>query len=158
MRDDLRTQALVPLTGPFTALGFTTPAKAEGETIDAAVLQPPVWMPWWIGCCRTAHGHFRQYVGGHPFLPAAAAGPWWTRMVRVHHASPRQAEHPLRFGHRNHLGVMTAQPATAGIGGHHRPERPGGRTAPGPVRDVNGVPEQWMGDSSSDGELKVLGQ
>ncbi|MFZ1732742.1 MAG: hypothetical protein WAT86_04010, partial [Flavobacteriales bacterium] len=61
--------------------------------------------------------------------------------------------------HRNHLGVMTAQPIALGASevtiDLSDPIVPLHGTEA--MRDVNGVRVQWMGDSSSDGELKYSG-
>ncbi|MBL8000966.1 MAG: hypothetical protein JNL05_03300 [Flavobacteriales bacterium] len=113
MRDDLRAQGLLPLTEPYTALGFTQAGGGGGETTTTGVLAttgngaPVDWVlvelrsstdPTTIVATRAGlllrNGTIIGSGGGALVLNAPAGD---------YHVAVR---------HRNHLGVMTSLPVT----------------------------------------------
>lgn len=116
MRDDLRTEGLVPLTEPYSAAGYQFMCEGGGETISPDVLaitgtQAIVdWVlvelrdpddPTSVVCSRAAllqrDGDIVDVDGVSP----------------VRFATPEGDDY-LVVRHRNHLGVMTAAPVTLG--------------------------------------------
>ncbi|MBK6549149.1 MAG: fibronectin type III domain-containing protein [Flavobacteriales bacterium] len=161
MRDDLRTQALVPLTEPFTALGFTHAGEGGGETIDAAVLQTTgvdAVVDWVMIELRSGTSA-NTLVATRSCLLLRGG----TMVDKDGTSTPRITAPPgsyhIVLRHRNHLGVMTAQPIALGASevtiDLSDPIVPLHGTDA--MRNVNGVRVQWMGDSSHDGELKYTG-
>lgn len=111
MRDDLRAQGLVPLTEPYTALGFVQTGGGGGETTTAGVLAttgsgaPVDWVlvelrsstdPSTIVATRSALVLRNGTVVGSGGGPLSLNAP-----VGSYHVAVR---------HRNHLGCMTAAP------------------------------------------------
>ncbi len=116
MRDDLRSAGLLPLTEPYTALGFPQAGGGGGETINASVLSATGdnaivdWVqiqlrnaatPSTVVATRNVlvqrDGDVVDKDGVSPIAFSAAAGSY--------HVVAR---------HRNHLGAMTATPITLG--------------------------------------------
>ncbi|MEZ4738606.1 MAG: hypothetical protein R2818_04430 [Flavobacteriales bacterium] len=159
MRDDLRSQGLVLLSEPFTALGFTHAGEGGGETIDAAVLQTTGINAGGLGAGGTTHRHQCQQPRGHKVLPAAArragGGQGW-RFRAAHHRPagrlPHRAAPPQPLGRDDGTAHRTGQ-----LGAHHRSHTPSCHcTAPMPCA-ASAVRVQWTGDASQDGELKYTG-
>src|SRR5262245_30958196 len=119
MTTALRTAGLVPLTEPYTALGYPQMAGGGGEAIMPGLLEP--------GIVRPAEDWVRVELRSAADPAVVMA----TRQVVVDRfgiACGHNGEWTLQFGvppgnyyvavrHRNHLGVMTALPITLYVGG-----------------------------------------
>jgi len=162
MSDGLRSAGVIPLTEPFTALGFNHMGSG-GETIDPLVLglQPPVpgnVVDWVFVELRrkedptivvqTRCGLIRQNgsitstsgFGNIRFL--AEAGDYY-----------------VAVRHRNHLGVMTAEPVALSATGASLDLRPPSTSTYGSTAQALafGRTALWCGDVNGDGELKYTG-
>ena len=162
MNDGLRSAGVIPLTEPFTALGFNH-VGSGGETIDPLVLgtQPPVpgnVVDWVFVELRrkedpsivvqTRCGLIRQNggitstsgFGNIQFLEEAG-------------------DYFVAVRHRNHLGVMTAEPVALSATGASLDLRPPSTSTYGRTAQAQafGRTALWSGDVNSDGELKYTG-
>lgn len=160
MSDALRGAGIVPLTEPFTALGFAH-VGSGGETINASVLAPSIlenvtdWIfvelrdptnPSLVLQTRcgliTDHG---RIVGTDGFSNLAFSKPPGNYHVSVKH--------------RNHLGVMTQAPLALGISGAALDLR----LISTPTYGTNaratafGRAALWSGDVNSNGAIKYTG-
>ncbi len=161
MRDDLRTQGLIPLTEPYTGLGYTHAGGGGGESAAASVLAvtgPDAIVDWVVLELRDADdpatvvatrsallqrdGDVVATDGTGPVRFDVAPGPWY-----------------LAVRHRNHLGVMTAQPVHIGIGERTYDLADGSITAFGTeaLKDVGGTLVMWGGNCLSDDRLRYAG-
>ena len=159
MRDDLSENALLPLTEPYTALGYTHTGGGGGESassninstyydiVDWAILEyrdandPSVIVASQSVLLHT-DGRLRStdFGGLHPF------------------AADNDGSYYVAVRHRNHLGVMTAQPvdfSTSPFIDFSLPATPVfGNTA----RKTNGgTGVLWSGDVNFDGTIKYTG-
>jgi hypothetical protein len=110
MRDDLRTQSLIPNVEPYTALGYT--GGTVGETIAAGVLDvtgPNAIVDWiWVEARSTTSPH--AVLGARAALLqrdgdiVAADGTSAVLLPVV------PGNYQLAVRHRNHLGIMTLAP------------------------------------------------
>ncbi|MBL8010672.1 MAG: choice-of-anchor B family protein [Flavobacteriales bacterium] len=160
MRDDLRAQGLLPLTEPYTGLGYVHTGGGGGETVQASVLSitgPDAIVDWVVVELRAPadptavvasrsaliqrDGDVVAVDGTGPVRFNVAPGPW--------HVAVR---------HRNHLGVMTAQPVHMAIGARTVDLRIGtplyGTAA---AKDVAGVSVLWAGNALRDDRLRYTG-
>lgn len=162
MSDGLRSAGVVPLTEPFTALGFNH-VGGGGETIDPLVLgtQPPVpgnvvdWVfvelrkkedPTIVVQSRCGlirqNGGITSTSGFGNILFLAEAGDYY-----------------VAVRHRNHLGVMSAEPVAFSAYGAaldlRAPSTPTfGNSAQGQAYSRTAL---WCGDVNNDRELKYTG-
>ncbi len=161
MRDDLRKKGLIPLTEPFSAIGYKF-VTGGGETIDTTVLQvtgPNAIVDWVAVELRNANDS-SQIMASKAFLiqrdgdivdvdgSSAPAFPF---------ISPDNYYITLR--HRNHLGIMTDSPialaATPGVPVDFRDPNTG-TFGFLPRKIVNGMAFLYAGDANFDGEIQVL--
>jgi uncharacterized delta-60 repeat protein len=161
MNDDLRSQQLLPLTEPYSALGYPH-TIGGGETMSASVLvtsgQDAI-VDWVLVELRGASAP-------HPVIASRSA-----LLQRDGDVVELDGTSPVGFGlpagsyrvairHRNHLGVMTATPfalsatpttidltssATATWGTDAR-------------KNNNGTMTLWPGDANFDGVVRYTGQ
>ncbi|MEZ4757437.1 MAG: M36 family metallopeptidase [Flavobacteriales bacterium] len=161
MRDDLRSQGLVPATEPYTALGFTMAGGGGGESVNATTLAVTGdnavvdWVlvelrntsaPATIIATRAAlvqrDGNVVDKDGSSPLVFAVAPGDY---LVAVRH--------------RNHLGTMSSAPVTLGtttatldLTSTSTPLY--GTNA---MKEANGRRMLWVGDVLRDGTLRYVG-
>lgn len=159
MSDALRTGGLIPLTEPFTALGYTH-VGSGGETIDPMVLtllygqvvdwvfvelrekdDPSVVIQTRCGLIKH-NGSIVSTNGATNITFSAVPG-----------------DYHIALKHRNHLGVMTAAPLALGPGGASLDLR----VASTPTYGTNarasafGRSALWSGDVNSNGNVKYAG-
>lgn len=161
MRDDLRAAGLVPLTEPYTALGFPNAAGGGGETTNANVLgaNGNLSVVDWV------HLELRANTAPHGIVATRNA------LLRRNGTIVKgdgtngiffnvgAGTYRLAIRHRNHLGVMTASgtamssnpvtidlttAATATYGTEAR-------------KSVGSVQALWAGNVLTDGQLLYVG-
>lgn len=162
MSDGLRSAGVIPLTEPFTALGFNHMGSG-GETIDPLVLgpQPPVpgnVVDWVFVELRrkedptivvqTRCGLIRQNGG-----ITSTSGFGNIRFLA------EAGDYYVAVRHRNHLGVMTAEPVALSATGASLDLRPPSTSTYGSTAQAQafGRTALWCGDVNGDGELKYTG-
>jgi choice-of-anchor B domain-containing protein len=117
MHDSLRVQGLIPLTEPYTALGYVHVGEGGGETTTNAVLAVAganAVVDWVVVELRDALD---------PSIVSASRAALIQRdgdVVAVDGVSPVSfsepvADHHLAIRHRNHLGIMSATPLRISI-------------------------------------------
>lgn len=159
MKTDLLDNGHLPLTEPYSALGywFETGQNAGMSTalVNATGPDRPVdWivvevMDEFCGCeplntipaIVTADGSVVDTTGGTIRLPSFASNGH------------------VRVSHRNHLTTMTAQPILISSDAPAYDMTDGSTPAYGVEgqKDLNGTFMMWAGDVSGDGELKYIG-
>ena len=161
MHDDLRVQGLIPLTEPFTALGFEHAGEGGGETIDANILQATginAVVDWVLLELRT--GTAANTVVETRSCLLLRGG---TVVDKDGSSTPRITAPPGNYHivlrHRNHLGVMTAQPIT--LGGSQVTIDLSDPIVPlygtDAMATIGGVRAQWAGNTEADNELRYTG-
>jgi hypothetical protein len=161
MRDDLRVAGLIPLTEPYTALGYSH-VGGGGETIAPGVLTmsgPDAVVDWVVVELRS------------PTDPAQVIATRSALLQRDGDVVGTNGQAPVIFGvapgnyrvavrHRNHLGIMsinglaltgtpiTVDLADGGVALH------GGTSA---VKVVNGRQLMYAGDVTRDNKVRYLG-
>jgi hypothetical protein len=161
MRDDLRAQGLLPLTEPFTALGFTHAGDGGGETIDAAVLQTTginAVVDWVLVEVRSGTSA-NTLVATRSCLLTRGGTVVDKDGVSTPRLTATPGDYHIVLRHRNHLAVMTAQPITLGnsevtIDLSDPVVALYGTEA---MQSIEGVRVHWAGDNSHDGEVKYTG-
>jgi subtilisin-like proprotein convertase family protein len=161
MGDALRSQGLVPLTEPYTALGyaFTGPYEASTTPAVLAVTGSGAVVDWVVVELRSP-GNPAQVVASKPALLKRNG-----RAYAVDGASnlafavPAGSYH-VAVRHRNHLGVMTASPEllneSAILVDFTDPGYPAyGTNARKAVGDAMAL---WAGDVSADHVLRYVGE
>ena len=160
MSDGLQSAGVIPLTEPFTALGFTH-VGSGGESIDASVLTNAMYgnVVDWIfvelrkkddpaTVVQTRCGLMRQTgsiynTGGYsPITFLVPAGDYY-----------------VSIRHRNHLGVMTKEPLALGSSGAFLDLRLASTPTYGSSAQATafGRTAMWSGDTNGDGLLKYTG-
>lgn len=160
MSDGLRTTSQIPLTEPYTALGFTN-VGGGSETTTTGVL------------ATTGNNAIVDWV----FLELRGAAPTYTVLatrcalvqrdgdiVDVNGTSPvsfaiATGNYHVVVRHRNHLGVMSANTVAIGPTGGSIDFTNTGTATYGTdaQRTVGSVRTMWTGDCSSDGEILYSG-
>ena len=161
MRDDLRSQGLIPLTEPFTGLGFTHAGEGGGETINASILQITglnAVVDWVLVELRTGTSA-NSLVGTRSCLLLRGGTVVDKDGTSVPRITAPPGNYHIVVRHRNHLGVMTAQPIALGASQTtidlSDPIVPLYGTEA--MHTVSGVRVQWQGNTLRDGELKYTG-
>ncbi|MBK7269349.1 MAG: hypothetical protein IPI07_07515 [Flavobacteriales bacterium] len=162
MRDDLRAASLLPLTEPYSALGYVHHAQGGGETIAPAVLTV-------TGNNAVVDWVFLEVRGpSEPSQVIATRSGLLQRdgdVVDLDGVSPVRlyvpsGQYHLAMRHRNHLGVMTAGTHLFTIGTtiSVRFDLPATTTyGTNAQRDVSGVHTLWSGDVTGNGQVKYAG-
>ncbi|MCB9170745.1 MAG: hypothetical protein H6597_03580 [Flavobacteriales bacterium] len=161
MQDSLRSHGLIPVTEPYTALGFAQAGGGGGEIVSSAVFDvtgPNAIVDWVLVELRDA-GTPSTIVASRCALlqrDGDVVGQDGTSSV-VLNAPP--GNYYLAVRHRNHLGVMTASPVSLGAAATSVDLRIAGtaawgteaRKAIGPARAM------WAGNTFGDGLVKYAG-
>lgn len=161
MHDSLRVQDIIPLTEPYTDLGFDHFGEGGNERIEQSVLEttgPDAIVDWVMlelrtgtsfatvvatkACLIQRDGDIVGLDGVSPPRITAIPGPYY-----------------LVLYHRNHLGVMTATAidfgAAAGTIDFTDPLTPSFGTEA--MKDAGGTNVQWSGDVNHDEVIKYTG-
>ncbi len=161
MHDSLRTRGAVPLTEPYTALGFAQAAGGGGEATTAGVLATAgndAVVDWVLLELRNASDSTAIVATRCALLERDGD------VVATDGTSPvsfavGQGDHYLAVRHRNHLGAMSASPLPLS----YTPV-PMDFTVPAtdlagsqPVKDVSGTRVLWAGNARVDDRLKYTG-
>jgi hypothetical protein len=118
MDDDLRAQGLLPLTEPYTALGYTYPGGTPGATVPSATFSttgPDAIVDWVVIELRSATVPSTIIESRAGLLQrdgdvVDVNGDAWLNFT-----SPA-GSYLVAVRHRNHLGVRTAAPVLVGPG------------------------------------------
>ncbi|HNU55197.1 MAG TPA: hypothetical protein PKN30_01310 [Flavobacteriales bacterium] len=160
MHDSLRTRALIPITEPYSALGFER-AGSAGETIDNSLLTvigPNAIVDWLLVELRSptdptmvlaTQAGLVQRDGD---VVAADGSP-------ALHFTSSPAPFHIAVRHRNHLGVMTAGPI-APVSGTLTVDFTDPATdlhGTGAAVISNGTMRLWAGNALRDGVLRYAG-
>ncbi|QQR87993.1 MAG: hypothetical protein IPJ76_07205 [Flavobacteriales bacterium] len=162
MNDGLRSAGLVPLTEPYTALGFVNAGNSGGETTTAGLLAisgTDAVVDWVRVELRDATTPTTLVAARHALLLRtgdivdAATGNDFVEM----NAPPGNYYVVVR--HRNHLGVMSAAAislsgTTTSIDFSNTATATFGTAAQKTIGSVNAL---WAGDVGHDGQLKYTG-
>jgi len=161
MRDELRSQGLIPLTEPFSGLGFAHAGEGGGETINPSVLQATginAVVDWVLVELRTGTSA-NTLVGTRSCLLLRGGTVVDKDGTSVPRITAPPGDYHIVLRHRNHLGVMTAQPIALGASQTtidlSDPIVPLFGTEA--MRTVSGVRVHWQGNAMRDGELKYTG-
>lgn len=160
MSDALRSAGVIPLTEPFTALGFTH-VGSGGETIDPAVLASPMYtnVVDWVFVELRAKNDPTTVVQTRCGLLRQNGSVWATSgFVPLTFTVP-VGNYYISLRHRNHLGVMTADAMAMGPYGTSVDLRLLSTPTFGTDAraTVFGRAALWCGDVTADGELKYTG-
>jgi hypothetical protein len=160
MRDDLRSQGLIPTTEPYTALGYTM-VGGGGESVNSAVLATTgddAVVDWVLVELRSTtapatiiatraglvqrDGDVVDKDGSSPLVFAATPG-----------------DHLVAVRHRNHLGTMATVPVTLGTTTATLDLTSTATALFGTngQKEVNGRRMLWVGDVLRDGTLRYVG-
>lgn len=161
MRDSLRVHGMLPLTEPYTDLGYTHAGDGGGETTGASVLAttgPDAIVDWVVVELRDAMDP-TNVVATHAALLQRDGD-----VVGTDGSSPVQfnvavKDYHIAIRHRNHLGVMTAQALRVSVAERSYDLSSGSVALVGtePVKVVGAVRMLWAGDATFDGTIKYAG-
>jgi uncharacterized repeat protein (TIGR01451 family) len=161
MRDDLRTQSLIPLVEPYTALGYVHSGAGGGETIAPALLNitgPTAIVDWVLLELRSTatpatvlhsraallrrDGRITDKDGTSPVAFAAPVGSYRIALL-----------------HRNHLGVLSAAPIALGSSATTWDLRTTATALFGttPTSVTGSTRLLWPGDGNGNGVVKYTG-
>lgn len=160
MADSLRAHALVPLTEPYSAAGYTYTGSSAGAATTTAVLgvtgaQAVVdWVVLELRSSVSPHG----VVASRPALIRRDGevidldGDAYVNFPGLAAGSYR-----IALRHRNHLGVMTSSAYTLGFIPERANFRAGGAYGTVPQTSVGSVQCLWPGDCAADGTIRYVG-
>jgi hypothetical protein len=161
MRDDLRSQGLIPITEPYSALGYTHSGGGGGETISPALLTttgPTAIVDWVLLELRD------------PAQPATVLHSRSALLRRDGRITDKDGTSPVAFNappgnyrialrHRNHLGVISAAPIALGSTATTWDARTTTTTLFGTAPTIvdGTIRLLWPGDGNGDGTVKYSG-
>jgi len=161
MKDDLRSAGLVPLTEPYTAIGYPHVNGGGGETTTGTVLATTganAIVDWVVVELRSATT---------PATVVATRAALLQRdgdITGVDGTSPVQftlpvGDYHVAVRHRNHLGVMTAAPVRVSIAEKSYDLSDGSVALFGtePAKSIGAVNMLWTGNAVVDDEIKYTG-
>lgn len=160
MHDSLRTRGLVPLTEPYTALGYGF-IGGGGESVYPSVLNtvgPDAIVDWCVLELRDAADSTVVLESRAVRLQRDGD------LVDLDGVSPVKSR--LKIGHyfivvkhRNHLGVMTGSPKLVSLSTEQYDFTSPGMAVYGvdAMDDIAGVRALWAGDCVMDGTVKYIG-
>lgn len=161
MRDDLRLQNIIPLTEPFTALGFQHAGAGGGESISPSVLQYgglEAVVDWVLLELRTGTTA-NTVVATRSCLLLAGGDVVEKDGVSAPRITADPGSYHIVLRHRNHLAVMTQQPVELGASlttiDLTDPSIPLYGTEA--MRTTDGLRVQWAADVTHNGEIKYAG-
>ncbi len=162
MHDSLRTRGMLPLTEPYSALGFAHAGNGGGESIDTNVLAatgPNAVVDWIHVALSTSPAQASMVASRCALLQRDGD------VVDLDGVSPlvfmaNEGFYHVIVRHRNHLGVVTAQPiflSTTQIGQLDLSGPQPITYGVVPQKTENGKLVLWGGDVNSSGVLKYTG-
>ena len=160
MRDDLRTAGLMPISEPYTQLGFARAGTAGESTAPGvlAVSGPDAIVDWVLLEFRSAADP-AVVVATHALLlqrdgDLISPGGQWPVVLPV-----EEPAYFIALRHRNHFGVMTAAPVTMDGSVALVDFTSTGLTVHGTnaLTSEGGVLLQWSGNTTLDALLKYVG-
>ncbi|QQR87661.1 MAG: hypothetical protein IPJ76_05395 [Flavobacteriales bacterium] len=163
MNDALRTGGFVPLTEPYTALGYVHTNGGGGETVQQAVLNitgNSAVVDWVVVELRNKNNS-AQIVASKSALLLRNGNVVSTDGTSDVQFSLPADDYYIALRHRNHLGIMTQSPqaltSTASLKdlSNASVNLNGGFAAA--VSTISGVNCLWMGDAVRDSQLKYTG-
>lgn len=163
MNDALRTGGFIPLTEPYTALGYVHTNGGGGETVQQNVLNGggnSAVVDWVIVELRNKNNS-AQILASKSALILRNGNVVATDGTSDVQFSLPADDYYIALRHRNHLGIMTQSPqaltSTASLKdlSNGSVNLNGGFAAA--VTTINGVNCLWMGDAVRDGLLKYTG-
>ncbi|MFT3885826.1 MAG: PKD domain-containing protein [Flavobacteriales bacterium] len=163
MRDALRNAGYLPLSEPFTAMGFDRAGAAGGETMDAQLLGVSgmnAVVDWVLVELRAA-GDPRTVVATRACLLQRDGDVMdVTGRTMLLFDVPEGAYH-VAVRHRNHLGVMSAEPLVLSAGAQRNIDLSSGFTATYGTNARAALGQGrwglWSGDVLRDGILRYTG-
>lgn len=159
MSDALRTVGTIPLTEPFTALGFTH-VGSGGETIDPSALDNAMYgnVVDWIFVELRAKDHPESVVRTRCGLLLQNGAIVSTDLGTMNFTAP-PGDYYVSVRHRNHLAVMTRAPLAMSSAGASLDLRLISTPTYGNAARTSlfGRAALWSGDTNGDGTLKYTG-
>lgn len=165
MRDDLRAKNLLPLTEPYTALSNYTHIGGGGETINASFLTDKGndSVVDWLFLELRSPSDSSKVLATQAVLLEKDGDVINTQgdAAIVFPAFPSDSLYYVAIRHRNHLGIMIAEPETLDeveatidfIDVDTEIDLWGNQASV----DVNGVNAMWSGDTNGDGRIIFQG-
>jgi len=161
MHDSLRVHGLIPLTEPYTGLGFTQVGGGGGETIDPGILTT-------TGTDAIVDWVMVELRGKEDSSTVVATRCGLIQrdgdIVDTDGYSMLQFGHPVReyfvsVRHRNHLGVMTSEAHKVSIASSTIDLTNGTISIYGtqPVKDISNTDVLWAGNVVIDDKIKYTG-
>lgn len=159
MNDDLRQQGLVPISEPYTALGFTH-VNGGGESTSINMLSasgPNAIVDWVFIELRDAFDNSQVLATSSALIQRDGD------IVDTEGNSSLSIDAPpgdyyVVLKHRNHLGVMSAAPVSFSTGaGSLDMTIAGVLFGIQPVQQLGLIHALWSGDVNADGSIKYLG-
>jgi hypothetical protein len=158
MHDSLRGDGVLPLTEPYSALGYTYAGGGGGETVAPAVLTTigPNAIVDWVVVELSNNADPQSVLFARPALVQRDGDVVALDGTSALSLATAPGNYYVALRHRNHFGAMTAAPvalgatptaidltsaATATYGTNAR-------------KDINGTQVLWSGDVNRDGILK----
>ena len=161
MRDDLRADGLIPLTEPYTALGFAQVAGGGGETVAQSVLNTTGSnaIVDWVRVELRSSGSPGTVVATRQGLLQRDGDVVATNGSSALTFNVAPGNYHVAVRHRNHLGAMTAN-AVALSGTSTAVNFRGTVLATYGTeaqKTIGSVRALWAGNAAGDGELKYTG-
>lgn len=163
MHDSLRAMNLLPIAEPYTALGFANAGNGGGETIDPALLlaEGPDAVVDWVHLALSTSPAQADMVSSRCALLQRDGD-----VVDLDGYSPvvfhaDAGNYHVIVRHRNHLGVVTAQPitlSTAQVGQVDLTVQSTAAYGVNAQRSEGGRFVLWAGDVNHDALLKYTGE
>ena len=161
MHDSLRVQGLVPLTEPYTGLGFAQVGGGGGETIDAGILTTTGTnaIVDWVMVELRSKDDSTVVVATQSALvqrDGDVVGADGTSMIQF---SLPVDQYFVSIKHRNHLGAMTRITHKVSIAPSSLDFSDGSIQIYGiePQKNISGTDVLWAGNVEIDGKIKYTG-
>ena len=161
MNDSLRVNGLIPLTEPYTGLGFSHVGGGGGESIDAGVLTtsgPNAIVDWVMVELRDKTDSAAVIATRSGLVQrdgdiVGTDGESWIQF------SQPVDEYYVSIRHRNHLGIMTELPYKVSISPDSLDLTDGSVLIYGvqPVKNISGTSVMWAGNVVPNDEVKYTG-
>ena len=160
MHDSLRVKGLLPLTEPYTTMGYAHIGGGNESTTAAtlSVTGENAIVDWVVVELRDANNPAQVLATRSALIQrdgdivgADGSGP-----VQF---SKKPGSFHVAIRHRNHLGVMTAAPVDVSVALRSYDLSDGSLPAFGTqaMKTINGVAALWAGDCSRDNQLRYVG-
>lgn len=161
MKDDLRSAGMVPLSEPYTALGYTHMGGGGGEAISPEVLQTTgnnAVVDWVVVELRAATDPGRRIATRCGLLQRDGDVRDMDNVSPLGFCVPSGA-YFVAIRHRNHLGVMSGDPVQ--VNGYASLDLSDPTKATWRYdsrKAMGGIMAMWAGDVNFDGTIRYTGQ